>query len=134
MNLLSSSNFNRMERTLDAAVLRQQVSANNVANIDTPYFKRSDVLFEELLNQQINRNSLEGKRTHSRHIPIGASSTRAEPEIVQDTSSVMNNNLNNVDIDAEMSLLAKNQLRYNVIVQQVSHEINNLRTAIEGRK
>jgi flagellar basal-body rod protein FlgB len=134
MNLLNSVNFNRMERTLDAATLRQKVSANNVANIDTPNFKRSDVQFEELLNQQMSRGSLIGKRTNIKHIPINGSATNVESKIVQDTSSVMNNNLNNVDIDAEMSLIAKNQLRYNVIVQQVSHDIKNLRTAIAGRK
>lgn len=133
MDLLNSANFNRMERTLDAAVLRQKVSANNVANIDTPNFKRSDVVFEELLNQQMNQKSFVGKRTNPRHIPIGSSGDSAETKIVQDTSSVMNNNLNNVDIDAEMTLVAKNQLRYNVITQQVSHDIRNLRTAIGGK-
>jgi flagellar basal-body rod protein FlgB len=122
-----------MEQMLDVAVLRQKVSANNIANIDTPEFKRSDVRFEELLNQQMNQSSLAGKRTNPKHIPIGYQSTAVEPQVIQDQTSVMNNNLNNVDIDAEMSLLAKNQLRYNVIAQQVSHDIRNLKTAIGGR-
>lgn len=134
MNLLNSSNFNLLERTLDAAALRQKVSAHNVANNDTPYYKRSDVLFEELLDQEMNRMAITGRRTNLKHIPIGASASVKEPQIVQDTDSVMNNNLNNVDIDAEMSLLAKNQLRYYVISQQATHDIRNLRTAIEGRK
>ncbi|MDF2924730.1 MAG: flagellar basal-body rod protein FlgB [Paenibacillaceae bacterium] len=133
MNLLNSASFNRMEQMLDVAVLRQKVSANNIANIDTPEFKRSDVRFEELLNQQMNQSSLAGKRTNPKHIPIGYQSTAVEPQVIQDQTSVMNNNLNNVDIDAEMSLLAKNQLRYNVIAQQVSHDIRNLKTAIGGR-
>jgi flagellar basal-body rod protein FlgB len=46
----------------------------------------------------------------------------------------MNNNLNNVDIDTEMSQLAKNQLTYNTEIQQVSHEIKQLRLAIDGGK
>lgn len=133
MNILQSASFNRLERTLDAAVLRQTVSANNVANVDTPDFKRSDVVFEELLSQQMNSKTLTGKRTQPKHIPIGGVSSPVEAQIVQDTSSVMNNNLNNVDIDAEMSLLAKNQLRYNVVAQQVTHDIRNLRTAIGGK-
>ncbi|MNC78502.1 flagellar basal body rod protein FlgB [compost metagenome] len=56
-----------------------------------------------------------------------------ESKIVVDNNSVMNNNLNNVDIDAEMSLVAKNQLRYNVVAQQVTHDIRNIRTVIGGR-
>jgi flagellar basal-body rod protein FlgB len=133
MNILQSASFNRLERTLDAAVLRQTVSANNIANVDTPNFKRSDVVFEELLSQQMNSKTLTGRRTHPKHIPIGGGTSAAESKIVVDNNSVMNNNLNNVDIDAEMSLVAKNQLRYNVVAQQVTHDIRNIRTVIGGR-
>lgn len=133
MNLLNSASFNRMERTLDAAILRHRVTVNNIANVDTPEFKRSDVQFEELLNSQLKQSTIVGKRTNARHIPIGASTAAVQPQIIQDQSSVMNNNSNNVDIDAEMSLMAKNQLRYNVVAQQVTHDIKNLRTAIGGR-
>ncbi|GIQ65289.1 hypothetical protein PACILC2_38570 [Paenibacillus cisolokensis] len=45
----------------------------------------------------------------------------------------MNNNLNNVDMDREASLMAKNQLLYNAYVQQVNHEIRMLRVGIDGR-
>lgn len=134
MNILNSSSFKLMERTLDAASLRQKVTANNIANVDTPYFKRSDVQFEELLQGELNRTSLSGKRTHEKHIPIGSSATVVKPAILEDRNSVMNNNENNVDIDSEMSLMAKNQLRYNVLTQQVNHDIQKLRIVIEGRK
>jgi flagellar basal-body rod protein FlgB len=45
----------------------------------------------------------------------------------------MNNNSNNVDIDREMALLAKNQLSYNLYIQQMNHDVKMMRTAIEGR-
>jgi flagellar basal-body rod protein FlgB len=134
MNILNTTHFQLLERTLDAASMRQKVTANNIANVDTPYFKRSDVQFEELLQNEMSQNSFMGKRTHPKHIPIGAAASKLEPRIVGDRVSVMNNNQNNVDIDSEMSLLAKNQLRYNVVTQQVNHDIRNLRLAIEGRK
>lgn len=134
MFLLNNSGFRTLERSLDAASLRQKVTANNIANVDTPYFKRSDVLFEDLLQQETDRFAIEGKRTDARHFPISSRGPGVSPQIVTDERSVMNNNLNNVDIDSEMSLLAKNQLRYNVLVQQANNQIKNLRTAIEGRK
>jgi flagellar basal-body rod protein FlgB len=135
MNILNTTTFNLMEKTLDAASLRQKVTANNIANVDTPYFKRSDVQFEELLQNELkNGQALTGRRTNARHIPIGASSNGLETSVVEDRSSVMNNNLNNVDIDSEMSLLAKNQLRYNVVTQQINHDIRKLRTVITGGK
>ncbi|WP_438446890.1 flagellar basal body rod protein FlgB [Gorillibacterium sp. sgz5001074] len=134
MNILNSSSFKLMERTLDAASLRQKITANNIANVDTPYYKRSDVQFEELLQGELNRNSLPGKRTHTKHIPIGTPAAPIQPAVIEDRSSVMNNNENNVDIDSEMSLMAKNQLRYNVLTQQVNSEMQKLRIVIEGRK
>ncbi|AEI44347.1 flagellar basal body rod protein FlgB [Paenibacillus mucilaginosus] len=133
MNILNKPGFNLLERSLDAAALRQKVIADNVANVDTPNFKRSDVRFEELLQQEMNGGGLVGRRTNAKHIPIGQASSAGTPQIVQDSQTMMNNNLNNVDIDYEMALMAKNQLRYNVMVQQVNGEIKKLRTAIGGR-
>lgn len=132
---VNGNGFRLLERTLDAANLRQSVIANNIANVDTPKFKRSEVRFEELLQQSMGNSypSIEGRRTDPRHMYIGRRGENVEAQIVVDQHSVMNNNLNNVDIDSEMALLAKNQLRYNTVVQQVSHEIKMVRTALEAR-
>ena len=130
---VNGSHFRLLERTLDAASLRQSVIANNIANADTPHFKRSEVLFESLLQEQWKGRSIVGRRTDPRHIFIGRSSREMKPLIEIDQNSVMNNNLNNVDIDAEMSAMAKNQLRYYAVAQQVSHEIKLVKTALEAR-
>jgi flagellar basal-body rod protein FlgB len=115
--------------------MRQGVISNNIANVDTPNFKRSEVLFEEILNQEMGGQAgLQGKRTNERHIPIGRSSGVVPTAQVQtDNLSEMNNNENNVDIDREMSLLAKNQLSYNFYIQQINHDVKMMKTAIEGR-
>lgn len=120
-----------MERSLDASTLRQKVLANNIANVDTPYFKRSDVVFEELLQSQLQSQGIEGLRTDPRHFKFGQSS-QPIPQTKLDASSAMNNNQNNVDIDSEMAMLAMNQLRYQTLVGQVSHELRMARTAIGG--
>ncbi|MGG4034481.1 flagellar basal body rod protein FlgB [Paenibacillus cisolokensis] len=135
MNLLNGAEFRRLETAILAAGQRQQVISNNLANVDTPHFKRSDVLFEELLEEVIKEgaNPIVGRRTESRHLPIGYDVAVPQPLIVTDETSVMNNNLNNVDMDREASLMAKNQLLYNAYVQQVNHEIRMLRVGIDGR-
>ncbi|MGG4146145.1 flagellar basal body rod protein FlgB [Paenibacillus algorifonticola] len=134
MNLLSGSSFQRLEGAVHAAEMRQNVISNNIANVDTPHFKRSEVEFEQLLEQQMGNSSpkLKGKLTNARHIPIGGP-VNPTPQVISDKDTAMNNNENNVDIDREMSLLAKNQLSYNAYLQQVNHEIKMMRTAIEGR-
>ncbi|MBD2870745.1 flagellar basal body rod protein FlgB [Paenibacillus arenilitoris] len=137
MNLLNGAAFTRMEGALQAAEMRQRVISNNVANADTPHFKRSEVLFEELLEQSMGTaglGQLSGTRTDLRHIAIGSGSyALPAPKVIVDGATSMNNNENNVDIDREMSLLAKNQLSYNFYVQQINHDVRMMRTAIEGR-
>lgn len=77
---------------------------------------------------------LSGRRTDIRHIPIGTSGSKLpEAQVVTDTATTMNNNQNNVDLEREMSLLAKNQLSYNFYIQQINHDLKMMRTAIEGR-
>jgi flagellar basal-body rod protein FlgB len=135
MDVLGGAAFQRLESAINAASMRQRVLANNIANVDTPYFKRSDVAFEELLTQAIGGQGtpvLAGKMTNPRHIPINASYPTPSPQVVTDESTSINNDRNNVDIDKEMSLLAENQLRYNLLSQQVTHDVKMMKIGIQG--
>jgi len=136
VDLLNSPDIKRLKTAIGAAELRQKVIAGNVANADTPYFKRSEVVFEELLAGATggDKPRLALKRTDPRHFGTGgAGAGGLQPRIVTDEASVMNNNNNNVDIDREMSLMAKNQLVYNTYIQQMNHDFRMLRIGIEGR-
>jgi flagellar basal-body rod protein FlgB len=137
LDLLGGASFQRLESAIQAASVRQRVIANNIANVDTPYFKRSHVAFEEYLSQAIGGQgaALTGRTTNARHIPInGTNSAVPAPQVLTDESTSINNNRNNVDIDKEMSMLAENQLRYNLFIQQTNHDVKMLRTAIQGRE
>lgn len=135
--LINTSSIDLIGRAMEASALRQEVIANNVANADVPGFKRSYVRFEELLSRELqgNRSQFVGIRTDPRHLKIGGSASghMVQPEILTDPSTSMNNNGNNVDIDYEMSLMAKNQLYYNTLVQMVNGKFAKLRTAIDGK-
>lgn len=135
MQLLNGVGFNRLENAIQAASTRQQVIADNIANVDTPYFKRSNVSFETLLQNEMNGGmpTLRGYRTDSRHFVIGSFGNVPEPKITVDDRTAMNNNLNNVDIDSEMSLLAENKLRYDSYIEQLNYQIKMKRVATEGR-
>ncbi|WP_025718470.1 flagellar basal body rod protein FlgB [Paenibacillus sp. 1-18] len=135
MNLLGDVSFQKLQAGVQAANTRQRVIADNISNADTPYFKRSEVSFEELLQQQMDGNvtPLHGKVTNARHFQIGPVNSIPDAVVTKDGYSVMNNNMNNVDIDREMSLMAENQLRYNTYIQEISERIKMMRTAVEGR-
>lgn len=123
-----------LEKALDAATLRQRVIAHNVANVNTPGFKRTDVIFEEKLVRALGlETGVELYRTHPHHLP--AAGFELTPEVVPDNSTTMRADGNNVDIDREMVDLAQNSLNFNFAVQQLSGRLAMLRYVInEGRR
>jgi flagellar basal-body rod protein FlgB len=138
MDLFNTLDLVVLERSLDATQLRQKVLANNIANIDTPGFKRSDVSFDSLLQAYLGdpERPLAGRRTNERHLPIGPGDIeQLRPSVIQETSTSVSANGNNVDIDSEMTQLAQNQIKYNALITQMNHQFSLLRTAInEGRR
>ncbi len=135
MGLLNSVSFQRLQGGIDAAAKRQSVLANNVANVDTPNFKRSDVSFESFLQQQDSglKSQLSAKVTDSRHFQFGSNTVVPSTVVTTDETTSMNNNDNNVDIDREMALSAENQLRYSSYIQQMNNQFTMMRTVVEGR-
>lgn len=135
MGLLNNVSFQRLQAGIDAANKRQSVLANNVANNDTPNFKRSDVSFESLLRQQENglKSTLNAKISDSRHFQFGSATAVPSAVVTTDHTTSMNNNDNNVDMEREMALSAENQLRYNSYVHLINSDITKMRTAVEGR-
>lgn len=129
--------FQLVQNALAAANLRQQVYANNIANADTPGFKRSDVQFENLLAEAMNNSGPQALGQNQ--IPIGGSGSLnlagalgVQPKVVTDTTSAVDSNGNNVNIDDEMVSLAENQLRYNTLAQDLTLRLGMLKTAING--
>ena len=133
--ILGSSNFNYLPRGLTAASMRQEVVSNNIANVNTPKFRKSNVEFEELLAKELyGEKAPEGKlqmfRTHDKHLPPKVIISRAEPSVVLDNTTMMRKDDNNVDIDIEMATLAKNQIYYNALATQLSGYVSKMRNAI----
>lgn len=125
---LNTSVFSVMEKGLAASNLRQRVLSNNVANMETPGFKRSDVDFQQALDTALgNQHNLALKLTSPRH--IAGATNRVEQDIVTDPSSIQSNG-NNVDIDREMTDVAENDLYYGALSQAESRQLGILRLVI----
>lgn len=114
--------------------MRQQAISNNLANAETRGYKAKQVVFEDILKQHISTQSnFAGNRTDSRHVEIGKQSYIPTAVTVEDTQTVMQNNGNNVDVDAEMTNMGKNALWYYTLTQQLTSEFQHLSIAIKGR-
>lgn len=132
-----SNSLKILEKSLDASLLRNEVIAQNIANVDTPGYKKRTVKFEEYLSAALKGSNFKGFMTNSKHIPIGGDDVDSiNPKVTQDFKDLsMREDGNNVDIEAEMAAMAKNSIQYNTLVQSVSDKFKNLQSAIsEGRK
>ena len=120
---------------LDGTALRNQVIANNIANVDTPEFKRSEVVFEEQLRKILadENQPTRLKTTHPRHIQVVKKKESFRPEVYQVNDLSYRNDNNNVDIDVEIAKMSKNYLFYNALTSSMNQEIRLLRLAITGR-
>lgn len=131
-----TNNLNLREKALDAAWTRNEVIAQNIANVDTPGYKGKTVRFEEFLEGALDKNSFKGNTTDSRHIEIGGGSLNNAKIKVTTEYKNLSTRLdgNNVDIESEMASLAKNDIRYYTITQSISSGFSRLRSVIkEGR-
>lgn len=120
---------------LDGTALRNEVIANNIANVDTPEFKRSEVVFEEQLRKILadENQPTRLKTTHPRHIQVVKNKESFRPEVYQVNDLSYRNDNNNVDIDVEIAKMSKNYLFYNALTSSMNQEIRLLRLAITGR-
>lgn len=132
--IMRAPTMDYMERGLSAANLRQEVIADNLANVNTPNFKRSEVVFETLLARELygeRGGGLPLVRTHDRHLPVGKFGP-AQARVERDDATTMRVDRNNVDVDFEMASLAKNQIYYNAMTRQLGGFFSRLRSVMSS--
>lgn len=126
-----------LQKSLDALAVQHNVITDNLANIDTPFFKRSVVSFQDKLKAalDVNQPSLLW-RTNPMHFPIEQkiSLDDFKPDVQTITETIGRNDGNNVDLEMESGLLAENNLLYNALADVTSSYFGDLRHAItEGK-
>jgi len=125
-------NISLMEKLLDAKWLRNEILSNNIANDDTPGYKRSDVSFEEVLKKTLGQNNVTLATTHANHISNIKTMDDIKPTVYVQNDTTLRNDQNNVDIDKEMVELIQNTLSYNMTADQLQRSFQLLDTAISG--
>lgn len=131
--LFSDVTMMALEKALDAASQRQRVAAHNIANLNTPGFKRSYVAFEEELAQALGqRDRLGLRRVDQRHFGPARNLQEVMPTIKKDQATSMRADGNNVDVDLENTELAMHGIMYNAAQTRLNQKLNQLRYVING--
>ena len=124
MGMISSGAYNYinvLEKASDASWTRNSVISNNIANVDTPGYKRKDVQFEQYLQSAVSGGcSLDDNvaeadfesLTGTTYTDYATASYRIDG--------------NNVDIDTENAELAKNQIKYYTMLDSISQEFKRI--------
>ena len=113
---------------LKAHQTRMDVISNNIANVNTPEYKRKDIRFETELKHAFAHSDKKTVDARVRHLELGA----LEPEVYTDYADLSYRyDGNNVDIDTENAILAKNQIKYNGLQASVNKEFSNLKMVMK---
>lgn len=119
--------INVLETVADASWTRNSLISNNIANVDTPGYKRKDLQFEAFLEEELSgRSSLDEE-------VAGADLSVLNGYTYTDYGNVSYRlDGNNVDIDTENSYLAQNQLKYYTVLDSISQEFSRLKSVAKS--
>ena len=119
--------INVLDKAADAANTRNEILANNIANVDTPNYKRKDVSFENYLEQALIGGEILDERIADVYTHL---SDFGGITYTDNSSLSYRLDGNNVDIDTENAYLAENQIRYNALVEQIGQEFARYKTVL----
>lgn len=120
---------NILDKAADAANLRNELISNNIANVDTPGYKRKDINFESILQAELGgeKNLSTAVKNANRDLAT------LDPQVYTDNASLSYRlDGNNVDIATEESYLAENQIKYQALVDLMSQEFSRYKSVLSS--
>lgn len=117
-----------LDRAADASWTRETVIGNNIANVDTPGYKRQDVAFEDVLKRELKSSKYDTLQKAVDNVPLNKLEGRTYTDYASYSYRLDGNN---VDIDTENVELASEQLRYQTLTSAVSNEFTRMNTAMQ---
>ncbi len=106
-----------LEAGIRAESLRQKAIANNVANLQTPGYRRIDVKFEELLAKALDS-------------PGSVDFSEVEAQIYQPNQTPVKSNGNDVDLETEVGEMVKNTLRHKAYIRLLYKKYKQMELAM----
>ena len=117
------------EKTLDSLWMRQNLTMNNIANVDTPGFKSQYMTFENELARKI-QSALSVKKTSMKNVARGIENMRPSVHTTLNESTRLDEN--NVDMDQEQVELARTAYEDQYMISSVSSDLSRLRSAAKN--
>ena len=120
--------INVLDKAADASWLRNDAIANNLANVSTPGYKREDITFEKELTKALKHSDYHTMDAKVKHL----TTDQLQARTYKDYSSLSYRlDGNNVDPETESVMLAKNQIKYEGLLNSINTEFSNLRSVMK---
>ena len=120
--------INVLDKAADASWIRNEAISNNIANVDTPGYKRQDVNFEEQLRKAMKNSRYTSIDERVANVDLD----RLNPITYRDHSTLSYRlDGNNVDIDTENVELASNQIRYQGLTDSITKHFQGLQSVMK---
>ena len=120
--------INVLDKAADASWIRNEAIANNIANVDTPGYKRQDVNFEEQLRKAMKNSRYTSIDERVANVDL----EKLNPITYRDHSTLSYRlDGNNVDIDTENVELASNQIRYQGLTDSITKHFQGLQSVMK---
>ncbi len=129
MALFENTSFKLLQKGLDAAWYKQQVTLQNIANDSTPYYKAKSVEFSAVLKEKAKGKKLSlSNVSYSDDIenPIDLKVTTT---VERGTNQTLDEN--NVDMEKEQVDLADTQYLYDTLIDKINGEFSMIKSAIQ---
>ena len=120
--------INVLNRAADASWQRNEAIAGNIANVDTPGYKRQDVAFESELRKALGNNKYQTMDDKVSNVNLNRLHGRVYTDYANYSYRLDGNN---VDIENENVMLAENQLKYQGLISSINQEFTNLKTVMK---
>jgi len=122
--------INIMDKAADASWKRENVITNNIANADTPGYKRQDVEFESVLERELGSSKYVSLDKKVRRLNSDLSGLDVSPYTDSANYSYRLDG-NNVDVDTEQVELASEQLRYELLTTAINEEFTRMKIVLK---
>lgn len=120
--------INILDKAADASWKRETLIANNIANADTPGYKRQDIDFQTALRNEISRFHYSSLDRKIQDVDL----RNLNPDVYTDHGNYSYRlDGNNVDIDTEQVELASEQIKYQALTTSITSEFTRLQTVLK---
>ena len=121
---------NLLKSAADASWTREEVLTNNIANVDTPNYKRQDVEFSSYLANALQRSGKNSASLTQRVNNVNYNDLAIRTYTDNSTLSYRTDG-NNVDLSTENVELASEQIIYNALIDSMNNEFSRFKAVLK---